>query len=101
MTLKMTDKTMAQLEGVLEDVLIKMGNFFFPMDFVVMGMEKDTQVLLLLRRPFLATRAALISVMKGEPTLRVGDDSCHSRCSEINKIYILNFSYCRSKAFAV
>ena len=29
------------------------------------------------------------------------DDSCHSRCSGINKIYILNSSYCRSKATTV
>ena len=28
-------------------------------------------------------------------------DSCHNRCSRINKIYILNSSYCRSKATAV
>ena len=28
-------------------------------------------------------------------------DSCHSRCSRINKIYILNSSYCCSKATAV
>ena len=29
------------------------------------------------------------------------NDSCHSRCSGINKIYNLNSSYCRSKATAV
>ena len=77
MTLKMADRTMAQLEGVLEDVLIKVGKFIFPMDFVVMDMEEDTQVPLLLRRPFLATGAALIDVKKGELTLRVGDEVVH------------------------
>ena len=46
---------MAYKEGVLEDVLIKMGKFVFPVDFVVMDMEEDTQVPLLLGRPFLAT----------------------------------------------
>ena len=55
MTLHMADRTMAQLEGVLEDVLIKVGKFIFPVDFVVMEMEEDTQVPLLLGRPFLAT----------------------------------------------
>ena len=44
MTLQMADKTMVQPEGVLEDVLIKVGKFIFPMDFVVMDMEEDTQV---------------------------------------------------------
>ena len=42
-----------------------------------MQMEEDTQVPLLLGRPFLATGAALIEVQKGELTLRVGDEAVH------------------------
>ena len=42
-----------------------------------MDMEGDTQVPLLLRRPFLATGAALIDVKKGELTLRVGAEAVH------------------------
>ena len=38
-TLQMVDRTMAQPEGVVEDVHIKVGKFIFPMDFVVMDME--------------------------------------------------------------
>ena len=63
-TLKMADKTMAHPEGILEDVLIKVGKFIFPMDFVVMDMEEDTQVSLLLRRPLLVIGVALIDVKK-------------------------------------
>ena len=70
----MVDRSMAQPEGVLEDVLVKVGKFIFPVDFVVIKMEEDTQVPLLLGRPFLATRATLIDVQKGELTLRVGDE---------------------------
>ena len=58
MTTQMADRTMAQLEGVLEDVLIKVGKLIFPIDFVVMDMEEDTQVPLLLGRPFMATGVA-------------------------------------------
>ena len=76
-TLKMADRSMAQPEGVLEDVLIKVGKFIFPVDFVIMKMEEDTQVPLFLGRPFLATRAALIDVKKGELTLRVGNEAVH------------------------
>ena len=64
--LQMADRSMAQPEGVLEDVLVKVGKFIFPVDFVVMKMEEDNQVPLLLGRPFLATEAALIDVQKGE-----------------------------------
>ena len=74
-TLQMVDRSMAQPEGILEDVLVKVGKFVFPVDFVVMKMEEDTQVPLLLGRPFLATEASLIDVQKGELTLRVGDEA--------------------------
>ena len=76
-TLQMVDRTMEQPKGVLEDGLIKMGKFIFPVDFVVMDMEEDTQVPLLLRRPFLATEATLIDVKNGELTLRVGEEVVH------------------------
>ena len=76
-TLQMADRSMTQPEGVLEDVLVKVGKFIFPVDFVIMKMEEDTQVPLLLGRPFLATGAALIDVQKGELTLRVGNEAVH------------------------
>ena len=68
---------MAQPEGILEDVLVKVGKFIFPVDFVIMQMEKDTKIPLLMGRPFLATGAALIDVQKGELTLRVGNEALH------------------------
>ena len=40
-----------------------------------MQMEEDTQVPLLLGRPFLATGSSLIDVQKGELTLRVGNEA--------------------------
>ena len=61
-TLQMPDRSMAQPEGILEYVLIKVGKFIFSVDFVIMQMEEDPQVPLLLGRPFLATGATLIDV---------------------------------------
>ena len=75
--LQMADRSMAQPEGVLEDVLVKVGKFIFPVDFVIMKMEEDTQVHLFLGRPFLATGPALIDVQKDELTLRVGNEAVH------------------------
>ena len=51
----MADRNLAQLEGMLKDVLIKVGKFIFPVDFVVIDIEEDKQVPLLLGRTFLAT----------------------------------------------
>ena len=41
MTLEMADMTLAHPEGILEDVLIKVGKFVFPVDFVVINIEED------------------------------------------------------------
>ena len=68
---------LAQLEGILEDVLIKVGKFIFLVNFVVIDIEEDKQVPLLLGRPFLDTGASLIDVKKGELTLKVGDKAMH------------------------
>ena len=77
MSLQMADRSMAQPEGILEYVLVKVGKFIFPVDFVVMNMEEDKQVSLLLGRPFLAIEATLIDVKKGELALRVGTEESH------------------------
>ena len=58
-------------------MLIKVGKFIFPVDFVVIDIKKDKQVPLLLGRPFLATGATLIDVKKEELTLRVGNEAMH------------------------
>ena len=42
-----------------------------------MDMEEESQVPLLLGRQFLATRATLIDVKKGELTRRVGEEIVH------------------------
>ena len=76
-TLQMADRSMAQPEGILEYVLVKVRKFVFLVDFVIIQMEEDTQIPLLLGRPFLATGAALIDVQKGEMTLRVGNEAVH------------------------
>ena len=74
-TLQMADRTMAKPEGGIEDVLVKVGKFIFLVDFIILDMEEDSQVPLLLGRPFLATGAALIDMQKGVLTLRVGEEA--------------------------
>ena len=74
-TLQMADRSMVKPEGVLKDVLVTVGKFVFPVDFIILDMEEDSQVPLLLGRPFLATGAALIDMQKGVLTLRVGEEA--------------------------
>ena len=41
MTLQMVERILAHPEGILEDVLIKVGKFVFLVDFVVINIEED------------------------------------------------------------
>ena len=86
---------MDQLEGIIEDVLIKVGKFIFLVDFVVFDMEQDKQVPLLLGRPFLATGVALIDVKKKELTLRLGDEKVHFNMNKILKQPDFNNTECK------
>ncbi|GJU04741.1 reverse transcriptase domain-containing protein [Tanacetum coccineum] len=73
MTLELADRLVAHRKGVVEDVFIKVGKFYFPADFVVVYYDVDPRVPLILRRPFLRTARALIDVHGEELTLRVND----------------------------
>ena len=94
MSLQMANKSMAQPEGILEDVLIKMGKFIFPIDFVVMDIEEDKHIPLLLRRPFLARGVALRDVKKGELTLRVRIEEVHFNLSKSLKQHEVEQAKC-------
>ena len=73
-TLQMANRTLEKPEGIIEDVLVKVGKFIFSADFIILDIEEDSQVPLLLGRPLLATGAALIDMRKGILTLRVGEE---------------------------
>ncbi|MCI81062.1 hypothetical protein A2U01_0102334, partial [Trifolium medium] len=45
----------------------------FPVDFIVIDIEKDADVLIILGRPFLATSRDVIDMEKEELKLRMGD----------------------------
>ena len=90
----MEDRTLTHPEGILEDVLIKVGKFVFLVDFVVINMEEDKQIPLLLGRPFLAIGATLIDVKKKELTLRVGNEAVHFNLNHSLKQPELNSADC-------
>ncbi|XP_038890435.1 uncharacterized protein LOC120079995 [Benincasa hispida] len=70
-TLQLADRTIKYPEGKSEDVLVKVDNFIFPADFIILDYEADRDVPIILGRPFLATGKVLIDVHKGELTMRV------------------------------
>ena len=74
LSLQIANRSLTYPKGIIEDVLVKVDKFIFPMDFVVLDMEEDKAAPIILGNPFLATGQALIDVKNGELTLRVGDD---------------------------
>lgn len=48
--LQLADRSIARLEGVVEDVLMQVGSLIFPIDFVVLDSEPNFEVLFILGR---------------------------------------------------
>ena len=72
-TLQFAGRSHTYPECKIEDVLVKVDKFNFPVDFILLDFEVDKKVLIILAIPFLATRKILIKVQKGELTMRVND----------------------------
>ncbi|XP_057723951.1 uncharacterized protein LOC130939902 [Arachis stenosperma] len=72
--LKMADKSRKQAYGLLENVLVKIGELFFPTDFVILDMGEGTDESIILGRPFLAIGRALIDVKRDKLVLRLHED---------------------------
>nr|GEW41238.1 reverse transcriptase domain-containing protein [Tanacetum cinerariifolium] len=75
MTLKLADRSVSKPIGIAKDVLVKVGVFHFPADFVVVDLELNPRVLIIPERCFLKTGQALTDVQKGKLTLRIGNES--------------------------
>ncbi|GKC24046.1 homeodomain-like protein [Tanacetum coccineum] len=60
--------------GISENVLVGIGKFVFPVDFIILDMPKDIKVPLILERPFLSITRAKIDVYKRKITLTIGEE---------------------------
>jgi hypothetical protein len=69
MTLQLADRSVKVPRGIVEDLLIKVDKFYFPMDFIVLDTEPiqviGSEIPVILGRPFLATANALINCRSG------------------------------------
>ena len=58
----------------IENVLVKIDTFTFPMDFMAWGIEGDLKNLKILKRPLPSSSQAWIDINKGKLTLLVGEE---------------------------
>ncbi|GJW87081.1 retrovirus-related pol polyprotein from transposon TNT 1-94 [Tanacetum coccineum] len=95
LTVELADRIMKYPKGIDENVLVGIGKFVFPIDFIILDMPEDVKVPLILGRLFLSTAHAKIDVFKRKITLRVGDEkiifkSVKPASSLIKRVYMLN-----------
>ena len=62
MLLLVANRSVKQLVGILYDVLVKLENFIFLADFIILDCEVDFEVPKILGRPFLATGRVLVDM---------------------------------------
>ncbi|GJS41842.1 reverse transcriptase domain-containing protein [Tanacetum coccineum] len=62
MSVRLADRSFQYPVGIAENMLVEVGKFTFPADFVILEMEEDSKVPIILGRPFLHTADAVIRV---------------------------------------
>ena len=89
MILQLADKSVKIPRGIVEDVLIKVDAFYFPVDFVVLDTEPSlnacTQIHVILGHPFLATSNALINFRSGVMKISFGNMTIELNIFDISR----------------
>nr|XP_016442294.1 PREDICTED: uncharacterized protein LOC107767721 [Nicotiana tabacum] len=73
-TLQLADRSLVMPEGIIEDVLVRVGKFILPADFIILDYEAYEEVPIILGRPFLATGGVIIDVRAGKLKMRIDDE---------------------------
>ncbi|XP_074278365.1 uncharacterized protein LOC141601957 [Silene latifolia] len=73
-SLQLADRSIRYPIVLVEDISLKVGKLVIPHDFYVMHIPEDVNIPIILGRPYLATRGALIDVKNGKLCLQVGED---------------------------
>ncbi|KAL5544935.1 hypothetical protein UlMin_008719 [Ulmus minor] len=75
--LQLADRSVRKPRGIVEDVLVQIDKFYYPVDFLVLDtiaiVNTESKIPLILGRPFLATANALINCRNGLMTLSFGN----------------------------
>ncbi|GJZ42589.1 putative reverse transcriptase domain-containing protein [Tanacetum coccineum] len=95
LAVELTDMTVKYPKGIAKNVLVGIGKFAFPVDFIILDMPEDIKVPLILGRPFLSIARAKIDVYKRKITLRVREErivftSVKPASSLIKRVYMLS-----------
>jgi hypothetical protein len=84
MSIQLVERSIKYPKGIAENLLVKVGEFVFPADFVILDMGEDMDVPLILGRPFPATTRALVDMSEGKLTLSVGEKELKFEVGQYN-----------------
>ncbi|XP_070013009.1 uncharacterized protein [Nicotiana sylvestris] len=73
-SLQFVDQSTKKPKEIIENVLVRVDKFVFPVDFIVLEMKECPNEPIILGRPFLATGRAIIDVHQGQLILRVDEE---------------------------
>lgn len=73
-SLQLANRSIRHPLGVLKNVLIKVGKFIIPMDFVVLDIKEDFSLPIILGKPFITIVGAIIDATNGKLKLQVRED---------------------------
>ena len=75
-TLQLADCSIREPKGMVEDVLVKIEHFYYPIDFIILDyqpvLHPNAHTTIILGRPFLATTNTLINCRNGRMQLTFG-----------------------------
>ena len=70
MTFQLVDRSITRPYGVIEDVWVKVKYLTFQANFIVMDIEEDSNIPLILGRPFMSTASCVVDM--GKKMLQMG-----------------------------
>ncbi|CAL1411322.1 unnamed protein product [Linum trigynum] len=85
MSIQLADRSIVHHRGIIEDLLVNVGAFTYPVDFVILDIHEDMDVPLILGRPFLSSAKALIYVHDGKLIQRAGNEQATFSVAELDQ----------------
>jgi hypothetical protein len=87
-TLQLTDRSVRKPRGVVEDVLVKIDNLYYPVDFIILDIEPtlhlSANIPIISGKPFLATANVLINCRNGRMKITFGSMTAELNIFNVN-----------------
>ncbi|XP_050890443.1 uncharacterized protein LOC127095854 [Lathyrus oleraceus] len=90
MSLQLDDHSVRFPVGMLENIPIGIGQFYIPIDFIIMDIKEDSNIPIILGRPFFATVGAIIDVKREKLIFKVDEEKIEFILSQFLKEPTIN-----------